>query len=407
MSIELDDLKLSFCDWLYLKDDQIIDIVAGAVIANQFEGPDSFNLDIVGPASSTKTEILRSLNKHKLIYTASTLTPQTLISGMKSSSASLLTRLKEEGKKILIVKDLTTILEMRSESRQEILSQIREVADGYCSKDFGTGRRVSWEGKLGFICGVTPLIDQHHGHNQMLGERFLFCRVTNDDPYAMAKKAKQKTGKEIKMREELSQTMNQFLEQFEGAKIKDIDILVDTDEKLTNLACFLAQGRTGVSRDRYTRTIEYMPEPEGTARISKQLWVLGAGIATVQGKKVLDEDVYRILRRVVENSLPRHRGIILRRLWESMITSEDWAVTKTIGEMVQTPTDTTKRYLEDLWVCNLLDRRIEGEDDEDNFRSNTKPYQWKLSKIGIDLIEKSEIFLSNGQPNENGDDHET
>lgn len=62
------------------------------------------------------------------------------------------------------------------------------------------------------------------------------------------------------MRQELQEVVKQFLEQFEEPKIEDVHITEEMDQKLINLACFVAQARTGVARDRYDKTIEYMPE---------------------------------------------------------------------------------------------------------------------------------------------------
>ena len=58
MAIEIDDVKLTFAEWLRLEDHQVIDVLLGAVIANSLEG-DPINLYIVAPPSSGKTEILR------------------------------------------------------------------------------------------------------------------------------------------------------------------------------------------------------------------------------------------------------------------------------------------------------------------------------------------------------------
>ena len=400
MLLDLDDVKLHFVEWLYLKDHELIDILLGSVIANLFQGPDSLNLDLVGPPSSTKTELLRSLSKYPVVYTLSTLTPQTLISGARNPGSSLLLKLNADGKRILVIKDLTSILQMRSESRQEILSQLREIADGYISKPFGTGRRVEWSGKLGVLAGVTPVIDEHHGHNQILGERFLYCRVSNDNPKAMAERARKMAGKEIGMRQQLQEITKQFLEQFKDPKIEKIHISEHMEKKLIALACFVAIARTGVSRDRYHRTVEYMPEAEGPARLTKQIWILGAGISTVQGKEELDGGVYGILKRVAMNSLPRHRSLLIRAMWETSIMGGEWEPSKVIGKLINTPTETAKRYLEDLWMLNLLNRRIEGEEeDEESWKTKKTPYSWQLSKECIQLIEQSEVFLPKDQAN--------
>jgi hypothetical protein len=396
MLIELDDVKMQFVDWLYLKDHEVIDILLGAVVSNQFRGPDAINLNIVGPPSSTKTELLRSLSGYPSIYTISTLTPQTLLSGIKGSNGSLLLNLRKDGKNVLVIKDLTSILEMRSESRQEIFGQLREIADGYLSKTFGTGKRIEWVGKLGLITGVTGVIDEHHGHNEILGARCLYCRVSNDNPKAMAERARRMAGKEIKMRYQLKEITKQFLEQFNEPKIENVRISEEIEGKLISLACFVALARTGVSRDHFHQIVTSVPEAEGPARLTKQLWILGAGIAAVQGKEEFDEGVYKVIKRVAMNSLPKHRNVILKVMWETSVMSSVWEHTRSISKMVNMPTNTTVRCLEDLWMLTLLSRHIEGEDDDDDgWKTKRVPYGWQLSKECIELIESSQIYLFN------------
>jgi len=171
-NLSLEFVKPTFGNWLKLEDDKIIDVVLGAIVANSLEG-DAVNLYLIGPPSTGKTEILRSLNGHPKIYPLSSLTPQTLVSGFKDEKPnpqkSLLIKLKQMGVTMVVLKDFTTVLELRSEARQEIISQIREIADGYYRKTFGTGEEVSWSGKLAFLAGVTPVSDRHHSIHQVLG----------------------------------------------------------------------------------------------------------------------------------------------------------------------------------------------------------------------------------------------
>ena len=111
------------------------------------------------------------------VWPLSSLTPQTLLSGFerKGEPASLLLQIGEFG--ILAFKDLTTVLTMHREARAQIIGQLREVADGKTEKSFGNGLRVAWEGKLGLIAGVTPVIDEQHTFLAVMGERFLLYRL--------------------------------------------------------------------------------------------------------------------------------------------------------------------------------------------------------------------------------------
>ena len=399
MNLLLEDVKLSFCEWLRLEDHRVIDVTLGAVIANSLEG-DPVNFYLVAPPSFGKTEILRSLNDSPKVYYLSSLTPQTLISGSKAKDGkyknSLLLNLKEQGKTVLVLKDFTSVLEMRNESRQEILSQFREIADGYYRKPFGTGEEVTWSGKLAIIAGVTPAIERYHAIHQVLGERFLYYRISQNNPMAMAEIAQRFAGKENQMRNELRETVKQFLEQFEGSKIKDVNIRDEINRKLFSLSCFVAEARSGVSRDRYSQMIEYLPEAEGPARLVKQLFTLGCGIAIIQGKSEIDNDVYEILKKVGRDSLPSHRNLILQKMWGMEMFGELWEKTRTLSGYFSYPVSTTKMQLEDLMILKLINRKDMGEssgDEDSNYRKQeTRPYYWQLSDKCCQLIKTSEVY---------------
>lgn len=66
--------------WLIIEDDSYIDVIFGAICANQLDTKPIW-LYVIGPPSSGKTEVLRACEGHSLIYPLSTLTSHTLVSG--------------------------------------------------------------------------------------------------------------------------------------------------------------------------------------------------------------------------------------------------------------------------------------------------------------------------------------
>lgn len=386
--IQLDQVKEAFHRWIHLEDAFVMDVVLGWVAANSLEG-DAVNFYLIGPPSCGKTEILRSLNDHPKIYPLSSLTPQTLVSGFKDEKLnpqkSLLIKLQQMGVTMVVLKDFTTVLELRSEARQEILSQVREIADGYYRKTFGTGEEVSWSGKLAFLAGVTPVIDRHHSIHQVLGERFLYYRMIQGDPIAVAEMAQRFAGKESQMRNELKVVVKEFVDQFRDKKAEDLSIGVEINGRLTALACFVAVARTGVSRDRYTQALDYHPEPEGPSRLMKQFFSLSCGITIAQGKKEIDEGVYQIMKKVGRDCLPSSRNQILENMWGLGIRGGIWETTKKIGESLRYPVTTVKIQLEDLMVLGLIDQDNSGG-------GTTAPYAWKLSDRCCELIRSSEVY---------------
>lgn len=400
--IYIDDVRLTFCEHLDFKNPYVVDAVLGMVIANEFN-TDPISLYLIGPPSVGKTELLNALTGYYRVSPLSTLTPNTFISGIKGKGGSLLLSLGAEKKTILVVKDFTSILEMRAEAKAEIISQIREIMDGSYKKSFGTGKTVSWEGKLAFICGVTTVIYKHHSIHSVLGERFLSFRLEAGENTRMAEKAIAMTGKEKAMRKELRVMTAQFLGQFKNLKIESILIPEEIKMKLIHLVSLVAIGRTGISRDRFSRTVDYLPEPEGTPRLIKQMWTLGCGIAVIQHKNEIDEEVYEILKKVGRDTMPSQRDLILKKMWDLNLHGDKWETTKALARFINCPTPSVRIYLEDMLLVDLLKQRIQGEeDDQDNSwkRTETSPYLWQLSGQCVNLIQQSEIYRSQ----ENGSD---
>jgi len=188
LEYRLGEVKNVVHKWLMIKDDRVVDVIIATHIANRFQTDPEW-LIVIGPPSHTKTELLRAFDGHKDTMFVSNLTPATLVSGItpatlvsgiipkgKNPDPSLL--LKLDGK-TMILKDFTTILAMRSENQQEIISQLREIYDGQYSKMFGNGKIVDWKGHVGLLGACTPIYDKHYGVIGSLGDRFLLYRTGN------------------------------------------------------------------------------------------------------------------------------------------------------------------------------------------------------------------------------------
>src|SRR5262249_61935877 len=115
--LDLAGLRTAFDRWLLITDPALLLVVVGAALAHRL-GFDPVWLLMVAPPGGTKTEVLRSFYGAPGFYPLSELTPKTFASGLEvpgGQDPSLLSRLTDE---ILVLKDFTTVLEMRSDDRQ-------------------------------------------------------------------------------------------------------------------------------------------------------------------------------------------------------------------------------------------------------------------------------------------------
>uniref|UniRef100_A0A6H1Z8A8 Putative ATPase domain containing protein n=1 Tax=viral metagenome TaxID=1070528 RepID=A0A6H1Z8A8_9ZZZZ len=357
----IDEVKNVFHKYLFLPNDSIIDLLMGVVVANQLD-IDSVNLYIVGPSGSGKTELIRSLNRYSRVYPMGNMTANTFTSGYggekHKGKASLLLKLQGQGKRIVTIKEFTAVLNMRDESRREILSQIREIADGEVNRNVGNDVEIHWKGKLAFIAGVTGVIDKHFGVTQELGERFVYYRTTTDREL-MPKYALANTGRVSEMREALASTVATFLNQFDSLDLTPVPIREDVLHRIFLLSQFIAGSRSGISRDRFHHTLDYMIEIEVGTRLVQQLQNVAIGVALIQGKDAVDMDIYdRVITRIGRDSTHSIRRYLLHTMWHNNIHGDNWTYQSHLATICgKIPRTTIRTYLEDMVALGILEDR--------------------------------------------------
>lgn len=387
MRYPLDYLKKTVGGWLYLEDSLLIDVVMAGYVANLLN-TDPLWLLIIAPPSHTKTELLRAFDGFDGAYFLSSLTPSTLVSGIKPKKGvpepSLLPQLNG---KTLFLKDFTTVLSMRSENQQEILAQLREVYDGQYSKVFGNGKAINWQGHVGLIGACTPVYDRHYGVIGSLGDRFILYRASGGSPEKMGLQAQRIVGKEVQMRKEIQHAVHRFAGQFRDRKDFHVETEDSVKRKIVALTSFVAMARCPVERGWNDGRVLYQPLPEGTPRLVKQLMQLGIGLALVKGKGEIDGGVYEVLKKVGTDLITTQRLAVLEHLWtEGSIESLNTTIkTKDIADAVNIPARTTVILLEDLMMTGCLNRQRSGHGE-------TSPYLWQINIETTQLLTKSEVF---------------
>ena len=374
--------------WFYIEDDRVVDLVMAGYVANRFNA-DPVWIIFIAPPSNTKTELLRSFDKHKDAVFISNLTPSTLVSGIKpkkdNPDPSLLPLLND---KMVILKDFTSVLSMRSENQQEILAQLREAYDGQYSKMFGNGKKVEWSGRFGLMAACTPVYDSHYGVIGSMGERFLLYRTESMNGERMGMQAQKIVGQEDVMRAEIRQTVHTFINQFEALKSNDFKKDDDVNGQIIDLACFCAYGRCPVERDYRNQAVKYQPIPEGTPRLVKQFMQIGMGLALVNGKTTIDREIYQIIKKIGRDLLPTQRLRVIQYLWDqkAVSTFAHWLDTTEVAEGVNLPGMTAKLLLEDLMVVGALNRN-KGE-----AQGGRPPWMWQISQKMGEFIGGASVF---------------
>lgn len=359
--------------WLQIGDVEAVDVIMAVAIAIYLPG-DPLWLHVVAPPGGTKSELLRALQGHKVV-SISTLTPQTLISGLKGHGEDIDLLPKLDGK-LLIIKDFTSILSKKGEDQAAIFADLRESYDGYLEKSFGSGVGIKgYKSSFGLIAGVTPAIDMFRTVHALLGERFLRVNVVGDEQGAV-NRSSELEGQEKPMREEMGRTIGGYLSR--AGEWIDGDILVEDRflHQLRALAQITAALRSPVARDRQHHVL-YHPQREIGTRLVKQLQKLAKALANWRERMIVSAEDYAAVRRVALDGIPSGRSAILGAL----LTADGWLTTKQVGQDTNQATETANEHLHDLWMLKIV------------MRDGDAAYSWAVTDDTRRLLERAAVDL--------------
>lgn len=347
--ISLPELTAVFDKWLLMKDREVVKLVMATVIANRLP-IDPVWIFLVAPPGGSKTECIRALGKVPDIVPISNITAQTFVSGLPRKDVDLLPKITG---KTITFKDFTTILEDRPDVQKEILSQLREIYDGEYNRYFGTGKQVAWKGKIGFIAGVTPIIDKHYSVHKSLGERFLQYRVMQPDRKEVLERVKANLRRQTAMRDEIQDATAAYLA---GIRIPEAlpEIPADIDAKIMEIADIISRNRSAVIRDEFSRTKEivFVPGIEMSTRIYAQLRTLAIALMILNGDNNFTKEDYRIIYKLGFDSLHYLKRYVL----DVLRSYKGWVRTSTIAIETTYSTKTIGYYLEELAVLGACER---------------------------------------------------
>jgi len=366
----LDQAREVFHRYMYLKDDSILDVVMAVAASNSLQG-DPVWMHIVGPSGGGKTEVLRALRGHPDVYTISSFTENTLVSGLKGGKDPSL--LPDLNGKVVVIKDFTVLLSLPNNAFRKVSGDLRDVYDGYYEKAFGTGDVRRYDCRFTLLTGVTPAIEKMRTATQTLGERFLIYRVPPVDGVKVAEAARRTAANKDAMREELKGVVHAVLNELKGATYPDVS--PDIGKRLDKLACLLAVGRSQVDRDGYRQErVLYEPELESPGRVIGQLTKFIQSLAAVRQVSAIGEWELSLVRRVMMDSLPSMR----RRLLVTLLLNRGRFVsTRDLGDSLKWGTDTARIHLVDLMMLNIVERRDLGPG---------RGHEWRMAEGLISLI---------------------
>ena len=337
------EFKPEFEKRLNLGDQNYLEIVFATALAHRLPG-DPLWLFWVAPSGGGKTEVLRSFRGVQDIKYIESLSEKGLVSHFYSRDDKSLARLIDN--KCLVIKDLTTLLEARSEIRKTVFSQLRGLYDGEFDSHTGVGGK-SHHVKFGVLAGVTPIIEESRTIQTALGERFLFLKTLpgKEMRKAHVRAAMRYSTMQPRMRKELRDLTSSIMESVipGAAKIK-----IDEHQRewFVRMAELLAQLRAHVPRDKYgSHDIVDEPVVELATRLVGQLMRLFISLRTLVNK----DDSLRAVARVVKDSIPTIRI----KMVEYASRNGDFKIAGFESKISKT---TLERYADDLVALEVFEK---------------------------------------------------
>jgi hypothetical protein len=328
------------------------DVTLAAAACEQLDGDPPWVL-IVGGSGNAKTETVQAVHTAPRVTVTSTITsPGALLSGtprrekVKGSTGGLLRKLGDRG--VLVIKDVTSILSMNTNTRTEVIAALREIHDGRWERNVGTdgGQTLTWEGRLIVIGAVTTAWDAHHAVVGAMGDRFVLLRLdlTDDGRLAVARRSILNAGAEKQMRADLAAAAAGVLA---GIDPTPVELTAEEVEQLVEVADFVTRARTAVETDWRGDPTE--PHAlEAPTRFVKELVQIARGAAAIG----LDRGaVVRLALRCARDSMPPLRLAVLLDL----LAHPDSTVSA-VARRVERPRSTVSRCLDVLVLLGLVDR---------------------------------------------------
>lgn len=336
---------------IVFRDEQkrLFDIFFASLISNLKTSGRPVWLFLIGPPGCGKTLPMMTVKNSPFTYVVSAFRPAALISGWGMQSGQDMSLIPKLNNKVLMVKDMSSLLSQNKEVVAEILGLLRDAYDGSCSKVFGTGVVRSYTSRFGFIGATTPEIDANWSMNVRLGERFLRYRIKTPPEQIYAKIESSlanlmlEDDTELKL-EEVCMGYLKYLMREEGQlpPLSEPTLI----GRLAQLGAIL---RSGVSRAAFGNQILVMPEWEEATRFAKQLAKMALALAYIRGKPTNDKEEFEDLKTLVRDSIDGRIECVCRLLYkEKGLSASD------ISQRVHLPDWTVRQLLQDLEILRIV-----------------------------------------------------
>jgi len=200
-------LLSTFNRYFHIADEKGFTIVIACAVSHHIPG-EMLWVRIYGGSRSGKTEVLRAIAEHEDSAKMEVITPAAIRGGLEEGS-KLLERI--DGK-LVITKDLASMLTSKRELRNEVFGLMRNVKDGELVSDFGTQEgNVYQRARFDWLIATTPVFAQYRTMEDLLGSRFIDLKWTATDREEMTLRALENDPDLPRIRQEMAEATGELV----------------------------------------------------------------------------------------------------------------------------------------------------------------------------------------------------
>lgn len=361
----LQKIKQGYVDCLNLSlDDQLLpDYLISILVSNLTPALDEPVWGhIIGPPSTSKTESLRPFMESTDCVFVSSMTENALLSGYTTDDGEDPSLILKLNHKILIWKDLTTLINDNPQKVSKILGDLRDAYDGTCAKPSGKCGLRTYVSKFGVLAAVTNSIDAFSEDNQQLGERFVSFRTyryatTAEQDIAFLHHVKKSTRNKNVWRATLRSTVLTELARIKqyAVTLKEMPYMTQAQERQLMVMSYL------LSQLRTTPVKGQPADAEMGSRVAQQLYNIGCAHAISDFRTNWDETDMEFIRRVVIDTFTVPRRRLLIAMYGNPSTTSVSLDIKKLAILSRMPQQYLTSTLIQWRYCNLISSLTQGE----------------------------------------------
>lgn len=350
--MEFSDLEKVVAKWMLLEDKYVVKLLCATTVANRIPTFKPTWLFLVSNSSGGKSELLSALSCAKNMWEQDNMTAKTLISGAKAGAkeTSLIHRMPPGS--IMVMKDLTLLLDKDPKEAGQIFSQLRLIYDGKLYASFGTGEDVRAVVRLGLIAGVTSAIEDTAAKQATMGMRTIKYYMKQPDRLAVTRMSlldDDEREDENQMQVEMGEAFKNYLDGIEVPE-KIPRLPAEVTEDIVRLSEMSTAARSSIKRKEYSKDspIERKDLKEMPIRMAKQLKNIGRSLMIMNKGGLTGLDA-RIMYQLALDSIPSLRKEIMEAA-----TASGQVTTEGLARIMNIDQESVKIHVGDLVALDIL-----------------------------------------------------